>query len=161
MTMSHADHDHPATPADRAACRKALTGAPNDEPWMTRHQEQLDSLSPAKGKRTLRVEPKAGKQPAQLKRTNTTIKAEHDLADVPAICATAVRYAWSKEWPVTVGYPFNASERRFIISARLGEITIIWKTDNPYGLNRITFRLHGDPRWTGCTSLNEAITLAT
>ncbi|MET0416572.1 MAG: hypothetical protein ABW022_11195 [Actinoplanes sp.] len=151
MAISHADHDHPNTPAARAACRKAMasTGAPVGA--VRKLAEQAGIVKPAKltvvprrkgdggvVKGLKATAPEAANK--ALKRTNTLIKAEHDLADVPRMLAYGVRMAWALDLDVRVGDPFNDAERRIVVQADKGEIAFVWREANPDGLHKIFVR---------------------
>lgn len=128
MAISHADHDHPNTPAARAKCRKEMAKG---------------TTPPATKPATWHVKPK-GKQPVALsknvKRTNTLIKNVADLADVPRALAHGIREAWARDLDVRVGDRFREDEARITIQAELGEIALVWKANNVHGVNAIWVR---------------------
>lgn len=141
MAISHADHDHPNTPAARAACRKAMAkdGAPLVIQSMATGKV-VEVPKPAKVtvvprrrgdggvvKGLKMTEPKAAVQ--RLKVSGTLIKSLGDLADVPHVLAVAVRRAWTEDYTVQAAHPFNHDERRIVISAPQAEIALAWDSD--------------------------------
>jgi hypothetical protein len=142
MAISHKDHNHPNTPAARAACRKALNEG----------NEVATTSGTFVGKpATMTVVPRKrgdggvvkgmkAAAPKNVKRTNTHIKAEHDLADMPRILAYGVRLAWAADLDVTVGERFNEAEKRILIHADRAEIALVWRESNPNGVNAIFVR---------------------
>lgn len=163
MAISHADHDHPNTPAGRAACRKtaasvnaALTmGNPSNPPTMTvvprrrgdggvvkRMQAVRPSgTSKAAADRAMRKAEKGGLAGlVPTKKPNTQIKNIGDLADVPRMLAYGVRMAWAKEWSVRVGDKFNDNEARIVIDAPAGEIALVYRPSLPNGVWGVFFR---------------------
>lgn len=130
MAISHADHDHPNTPAARAKCRRA-----NDVGGTT----HLSYENPAKSA-TLTVVPRKRGDGGVVqglknaKRPNTLIKADYDLADVPRILAYGVRTAWALDLDVKVGDRFNDEEKRLTIQHELAEIALVWRDKRPDGI---------------------------
>jgi hypothetical protein len=126
MPISHADHDHPNTPAARAACRKSMaaTGA-----TVPRKPAQVTVVPRTRGdggvvRGLVATTPTAAVR--RLKVSGTLIKRVGDLADVPADLATEVRRAWKLDWTVQVGHPFNDDERRIVITGPKAEIALVW-----------------------------------
>lgn len=62
----------------------------------------------------------------RLKVSGSKIKSLGDLADVPHALAVFVRRAWTEDLDVVAGYPFNESERRIVVLAEVGEISMVW-----------------------------------
>lgn len=142
MAISHKDHQHPNTPAARAACRKAM-GPQSVEPGAVRKlAEQAGIVKPAKLTVVPRRKGDGGvvKGMKNVKRTNTHLKAEHDLADVPKILAYGIRLAWAADLDVTVGERFNDAEKRVLIHADRAEIALVWRESNPNGVHAIFVR---------------------
>jgi hypothetical protein len=126
--MSHAGHDHPATPAGRAACRKA-GGA--STPVVTKKSPVKESL----GKRMVKhaAEPekpvkKVKGDTEQLWRVPLTVIPDgSSLLGMPAYVAELVKLAWRKEWRVDVGPVWNTDGRRSVrVSTYRGEMTVRW-----------------------------------
>lgn len=137
MAISHADHNHPNTPAARAKCRARLAAgkSPLDGPTER-------ALNPVTKSANWNVVPK-GKKPVALKttkRSNTLIKTVADMADVPHPLAHGIREAWSRDLDVRVGDRFRHDEARVVIQAELGEISLVWKDSNVHGVHAIFVR---------------------
>lgn len=145
MAVSHKDHNHPNTPAARAACRKALADgnqvATTDGKWVEAPVKNTKDQGITKPAQIAVVPRKRGdggvvkglqataphaNTARRLKVSGTKIKSIGDLADVPRVLAPWVREAWRREWTVQAGYPFNESERRVVISGPSAEIAIVW-----------------------------------
>jgi hypothetical protein len=155
MAISHADHDHPNTPAARTACRKRMADgkSPLDAPT-----EKALGTKPA----TWHVKPK-GKQPAALKnakRTNSLIKNRSDLADVPHALVHGIEEAWARDLDVKVGDRFRDDEARITIQAELCEIALVWKVTNPHGVNAIWVRNWDSSKQFTVSSIAEAFTVS-
>lgn len=144
MAISHADHDHPNTPAARAACRKALAGTGVPTGAVRKLAEQAGVVKPAqmtvvprkrgdggvvKGMQA--TDPRAAVR--RLKVSGTVLTRIGDLADVPAVLATEVRRAWKLDWTVQAGHPFNDDERRIVITGPKAEIALVWDSNGRTG----------------------------
>lgn len=135
MAMSHSSCQHPATPAGRAACRKAMAATvqagndPKPATW---------TVTPWRTKRA-RSEPTR-----DLKRPGTYLRTIGDLPDVPRMLAHGARIAWSRDWGVKVGRPFNDHESRLVIEGLNGEISLVWKVTLPHGVWGIFYRQYGN-----------------
>jgi hypothetical protein len=146
MAISHADHDHPNTPAARAKCRKSMasSGAPAqilsiktgklvDVPppvkmtVVPRHRGDGGVVQGMKA-----TEPKAATR--RLKVSGSLINSTGHLADVPAVLATEVRRAWKLDWTVQAGHPFNDDERRIVITGPVAEIALVWDSNGRTGI---------------------------
>lgn len=147
MGISHADHDHPATPAARAACRRAMGG----------NVPEKGSEKPAAGRKR-----RAGTSghPRGLKRSGTTLRAIHDLADVPHVFGNVIRLAWDREYQVTVGEQFTEGDRRVVIHASHGEVSLVWRESNPTGVNGVFFRPYNSSLTQKVSTVNGALRLA-
>lgn len=150
MSMSHEACTHPRTPAGRSACRKAHAGlvAPGtDIAGEPRTRGNSRSNKPAINISTA-TEPK---QPRKR-----SLKANHDLADVPHVFSATVREAWKAGWDVKTGSPYNAAERVITITSEYGQASLVWKCNLPHGVTAAMFR----PTNTSITSrgtVNEII----
>ncbi len=131
MAISHADHNHPATPAARAACRKAMaTGTSlvvcTHGPSCPIHTT-CDGGCPPVGqvviKGTVRL---VGVAPRKTRAARTNgapvaarrrfIRDESDMADIPHVFSAAIRHAWHQDgWSVQYGDPYNNTEKRIVI----------------------------------------------
>lgn len=132
MAISHADHDHPNTPAARAACRKAMTRG-------TTHQTTENVAGDRKPAKLTVVPRKRGDGGVvqglkNAKRPNSLIKADYDLADVPRMLAYGVRMAWALDLEVKVGDRFNDEEKRLVIQHEEAEIALVWRDKRPDGI---------------------------
>ncbi len=151
MPISHAGHDHPATPAARAACRKAMAKLINDgstmhESFATSRADQAKRMGkPAemtvvprrrgdggvvKGHKA--TSPKASSR--NTKKPNTVLRTIGDLPDVPRMLAYGVRLAWANEWEARVGDPFNDTEARIVVTGPVAEIALVWRPSLPDGV---------------------------
>lgn len=162
MAISHKDHDHPNTPAARGVCRR----------WMllaTTHQTQENVSGDRKPAKLMVVPRKRGDggvvkgmkdaAPKNLKRTNTLIKADYDLADVPRMLAYGVRMAWAADWDVRVGDPFNDNEARIVIEGDRGTISLVWSVRRPNGLWAIWIKNYDNSKQWKVESVQEAMEL--
>lgn len=181
MAISHAGHSHPATPAGRAACRKALAGGvkPADvctecgetlvtgvgwghaDPKHDTHMgirprtdissEGAGPVKPAKKRGTRHIGSKAIKKPG------SHLGAEWDLADVPHTMTPAIRHAWAHEdWAVVVGDRFDSDTRKVVIKTPHGSITLVWSTRNPNGIHKVWWWAPGSSLWDVVT-VNDAL----
>jgi hypothetical protein len=139
MAISHAGHNHPATPAGRAACRKAMAGTPVQSAVMVGKSQGGPKIIVAKspGTKGLREAAEAVKT---RKKANTKIKGIGDLTDVPPMLAYAVRLAWAAELEVVAGHPFNDTESNIIIKGPAAHITCIWRSAQPNGIYAMRIR---------------------
>jgi hypothetical protein len=149
MPISHADHDHPNSPAARAACRKRL--AAGQSPMNASAERALaEAAGVVKAAQITVVPRKRGDggvvqgmkaaAPKNVKRTNTLIKEEYDLADVPRMLAYGVRMAWSLDLDVRVGDRFTEDEKRLVIQHEVAEIALVWRDKRPDGIWAIFVR---------------------
>jgi hypothetical protein len=167
MAISHAEHNHPNTPAARAACRKRMA---NDQSPLDSSAER--ALNPVrklaeeaglvKKPATWNVVPK-GKKPVALKnakRTNSLIKDRSDLADVPHALVHGIEEAWARDLDVKVGDKFRDDEARITIQAELCEIALVWKVTNPHGVHAIFVRNWDSSKTFKVNSVAEAFTVS-
>lgn len=165
MAISHADHDHPNTPAARAACRKTMgaTGAPVGA--VRKLAEDAGIVRPAKitvakspGTKGLR---EAAEAVRTRKRENTKIKSIGDLTDVPAMLAYAVRLAWAADLEVVAGHPFNDTEANIVIKGPAAHITCIWRVAQPHGIYAMRVRPVNSSKGAGeATTAQQAVDIA-
>lgn len=155
MAISHADHDHPATPQARAACRKQMRA--DNFPIMT-NAEVVTKMGPVKATGTVRlvgVEPRGrrratvnGAEPIRERRR--FIRDEGDMADVPHVFSAAIRHAWHQEgWTVRYGNPYNATEKRILIDNGHGdELELIYKAGQHHvnAVNYLPVKVDGERR---------------
>jgi hypothetical protein len=164
MAMSHADHDHPNTPGARAACRRRmiLAGSPAEPAAGVVKPAQMTVVPRKRGDggvvRGLKAtEPQASNR--RLKVSGWQLKSIGDLADVPATLAAPIREAWKRGWVVQVGDRFNEAERRIVITAPGGEVSLVWSEDGRTGVffrpgnSSVTSRKDG---WARAFELAEA-----
>lgn len=161
MAINHNGHDHPATPAGRAACRKAMAAG--------------TTPAPAKpGKAKITVLPKGGRKPIPAKGVQgpdgdmaaegwrvrgTAIPQDSKLLGVPAYVAEAIKLAWSNDWYVRVGDLWGKSGKSVVIvngdrddSVPTRELGIGW---NSTGIKAVFIRVDGEA--TTVPSLNEGL----
>lgn len=140
MAISHADHDHPNTPAARGACRKAMAKGTTHQTTenvtgdrkpakMTVVPRTRDAGGVVKGMQATDPRPAA----RRLKVSGVKLTRIGDLADVPAVLATEVRRAWKLDWTVQAGSPFNDDERRIVITGPKAEIGLVWDSNGRTG----------------------------
>lgn len=165
MAISHKDHDHPNTPAARAACRKQM--AKGDVPLTGNPVPQTiaENLTGAiKGKpATWHVTPRKSKVPAALKnnkKPNARIKDRTDLADVPHGLVHGIEEAWARDLDVRVGDRFRDDEARVVINAMMCEIALVWKVTNPHGVSAIWVRNNNSSKAFKVSSIAEAFTVS-
>lgn len=143
MAMSHKDHNHPNTPQARAACRKAMAKAGTDSglvldlngggirpAQMTVVPRKRGDGGVVKGMKA--TAPKASGK--NLKKPGTHLRTIGDLADVPRMLAHGVRTAWTEDWDVVVGEPFNDTEARIVIKGDEADIALVWRPSLPEGV---------------------------
>lgn len=123
MAISHADHDHPATPAARAACRKAMA----DGKLVNFNIIQTDATKPhTRGVRLVGVAKANGRGFRAF-----AIRNEGDLADgVPHVFSGAIRKAWDMGWDVRSAHPYNDTEKRVEVKSDHGTVTLVYKAGN-------------------------------
>lgn len=163
MAISHADHDHPNTPAARAKCRAAM--AKDGTPVKTGpvHKLAAEAGLVPKMAPAWNVVPKGGKKPAALKNTkraNSVIKNTADLADVPHAFAHGIREAWARKLEVKTGDRFRDEEARIVIVAGLCEIALVWKATNVHGVSAIWVRNWNSSKQFKVNSVSEAFTVS-
>jgi hypothetical protein len=166
MAVSHADHDHPNTPAARAKCRRELDST------HTAYENPVRKLAEGAGlvKPTQTVVPRTrgdggvvrgmkAAAPRTLKRENTRIKAIGDLADMPRMMAYGVRLAWAADLVVRVGDRFRDDEARVVIEGRLANVSLVWKVANPHGISAIWIKNHDNSKQWKVDSVQHALEL--
>lgn len=175
MAISHADHNHPNTPAARAACRRRLIlDGTTTKPVPAERvlAEQAGVVKPAKitviprtrgdggvVKGLKNTKPKT--TTTTLKRENTKIKAVGDLADMPQMLAYAVKLAWAAGLDVVVGHPFNDQEANIVIQGPVAHITCMWRVAQPHGIYDMHVRPVDSSRGAGrATSAQQAVDIA-
>lgn len=146
MAFSHANCDHPRTPAGRAACRKARGNAPQPAAEATERPTRT------------RTTPQASK--ANVKRANTRIRTIGDLAGVPQMLAHGCRIAWEKGWEVRTGHDFNDSKKVIIADGPVAEVTLVWKPALPFGVWGVFVRKHKKPITHRIADINTAFRMA-
>ena len=147
MAMSHANCDHPSTPAARAKCRRrqeTIAGVVED----ARIERGQMVPEPTASRRGARVTP----QPRQAR--TRTLRAPHDLVDVPAAFGAVIRWAWEHDLPVGTAEPYNDHERRVIIASDHGWLTLVWKDQTPYGVHASWWRPKGSSVATRLMAVN-------
>lgn len=167
MAISHADHDHPNTPAARAACRKQMSVQPHDASTGTTpvaRPAKMTVVPRTRGdggvvKGLKNTKPKAATK--TLKRENTRIKSVSDLADMPQMLAYAVKLAWAADLAVVAGHPFNDQEAHIVIQGSVAHITCMWRVSQPHGIYDMHVRPVDSSRGAGrATSAQQAVDIA-
>jgi hypothetical protein len=140
MAMSHAGHNHPATPAGRAACRKA--GATEEN--------RVDAVVKSRTKSKPAVK-KADAEPVperkvkgdteQLWRVRLTgIPEGSSLLGMPAYVAELIKLAWRQEWRTEVGNVWHADGRRsVVVKSYRGDLVVRW-TRGGNGITSVEWR---------------------
>jgi hypothetical protein len=164
MTINHNGHDHPATPAGRAACRKAMAGGATP--------------APATGKMKITVAPKGGRKPVKVKGVQgpdgdmaaeswrvrgTGIPEGSKLLGVPAYIAEAIQHAWAQDWYVRVGQQWDSKRKTVVIvkddrndDAPTRELGVAWIGT---GIHGVMFRPAEGEEAVLVPSLNEGLRL--
>lgn len=132
MAISHDGHDHPATPAGRAACRKAM--AAGNAPAATGKPAKMTVVPRTKGDGGVVKGLKASASTRNLKKPGTRLKDIGDLPDVPRMLAHGARLAWAEGWEVKVGEQFNDLEARIVCAGPTAELALVWKPSLPHGV---------------------------
>jgi hypothetical protein len=139
--VSHAGHDHPATSAARAACRRA-GGTP--EAMVEAPQKAAKARSP----RT----PSVGTPHRRITSTG-------DLGGlaVPHVFGNVIRHAWGQEWDVRTGDTYTDDQRTVVISSDHGWLTLTWRGIQPMGVSGVSYRPKGTSVWTKLATINDGI----
>lgn len=95
-----------------------------------------------------------------MKRPGTALKATHDLADVPHVFGNVIRLAWDRDYKVTVGEVFNEGDRRVVIHASHGEVSLVWRETTPNGVHGVFFRPYNSSVTRKVSTVNGALRLA-
>ena len=148
MAISHADHDHPNTPAARAKCRRAMDNTHVSYVNLSAERQLAEQVGVVKPAKIVSVQPigarRGPKGPMRgatnIKKPGTVLRTIGDLPDVPRMLAYGARLAWANDWPVRVGEPFNDNEARIVIDAPAGEIALVWRPSLPDGVWGVFFR---------------------
>jgi hypothetical protein len=138
---SHTGHDHPATPAARAACRRS-GGAP--ETTVEAPQRPAKAVKRSGGTRN---------------HTGRAIRNTGDLGAlaVPHVFGSVIRWAWDHGHPVHTGNTYNDDDRTVIIVSPHGYLTLTWRGTQPNGVHAVAYRPGGTSVWTRLTTINEGI----
>lgn len=138
MPISHADHDHPNTPAARAACRKAMGSIIKGTTHETVENVEGDrkpikmTMVPRKRGDGGVVKGMKAAGPERFLRTS---------ADIPVDCPQPLHYAitraWANGWDVVEGYKLNDMENRILIAGTIAQVSIVW---NAAGFSAIFIR---------------------
>lgn len=121
MAISHADHDHPATPAARAACRKSMASGASVGPVKATGTVRLVGVEPRRARRVNGAAPVAERR--------RFIRDEGDMPGVPHVFSAAIRHAWHQDgWDVQHGNPYNDTEKRIVIDNGHGDqLVLVYK----------------------------------
>lgn len=144
MAVNHAGHDHPATPAGRAACRKAKGGVPITA------EDRARGKAAAKITKRLAAE-KASVEPVPEKKVKgdteqlwrvrlTGIPEGSSLLGMPAYVAELIKLAWRQEWRTEVGNVWHADGRRsVVVKSYRGDLVVRW-TRGGNGITSVEWR---------------------
>jgi hypothetical protein len=142
MAISHANHDHPNTPAARAACRKRMAAgsSPRDEateralafdpfaksPQMTVVPRRRGDGGVVQGMKAARPQKRAEER---------FIRTDADVpADLPRPLLYAIKAAWRRGWDVIDGYPLNDAERRILVGGVVAQVSLVWNAGGDSGV---------------------------
>lgn len=135
MAIDHSSHDHPATPAARAACRRILGAvctcggnAATDGPVLIHSHTCPMKPTGVGSARLMAVEPRG-----RARRVG-------DMPDVPHVFGEIIHRAWTEGWAVTTATPYNADERRVEIVSDAGTAQLVWRSNQPHGVTAVWFR---------------------
>lgn len=119
MAIDHSSHDHPATPAARAACRKAMSAT----------QPAADGAPAAStpARRTKRPTASSAASARPSRRTVRVLREEGDLAGVPAALAPCIRVAWHLNLSARFGpSDHNEGMSELIVGGPKAVVTLVW-----------------------------------
>lgn len=138
---SHTGHDHPATPAGRAACRRA-GGAP--EATVEAPQTSAKARSP---------------RAASVGTPHRKIASTGDLGGlaVPHVFGAVIRWAWDHGHDVRTGDTYTDDQRTIVIKSDHGWLTLTWRGSRPNGVHAVSFRPVGTSVATQLPTINEGI----
>lgn len=141
MAIDHSSHDHPATPAARAACRRTL-GAGTPAIRTVPMTDATTGLIRDGAGRLMAVEPRgrARRAPVTADAKPRAIRGIGDMPDVPHVFGEIIHRAWTMGWDVTTATPYNADERRVEITSTAGTAQLVWRANQPHGVTAVWFR---------------------
>jgi hypothetical protein len=160
---SHAGHDHPATPAARAACRRA-GGAPVVSSRCTcingalgqPHAADCPEATVEAPQRPAKAVKRSG---GTRDHTGRAIRNTGDLGAlaVPHVFGSVIRWAWGQGMEVHTGNTYNDDQRTVVIVSTHGYLTLTWRSARPDGVHAVSYRPGGTPVWTQLPTVNEGI----
>jgi hypothetical protein len=147
MAIDHSAHDHPATPAARAACRKMMAAMETAASGGTIVTTGTKARPAVGAVRLVGVEPRRARRVATVNggapvaERRRFIRTEGDMADVPHVFSSAIRHAWVQDgWTVRYGNPYNNTEKRIVIDNGHGdELELIYKAGQHH-VNAVDYR---------------------
>lgn len=157
MAISHADHNHPNTPAARAACRKALNGRPDANATVTAAVENHRANKTAA---KLTVVPRRRGDGGVVKglkaadpRGEVRILTAGDLpSDIPSAHVLTIARAWEKGWTVILGERLKEDQTRILIGGDMVQVSLVWNAEGRSGVfvraasSSITHRVDSGPQ---------------
>lgn len=187
MAMSHAGHNHPATPAGRAACRKGLgkvipgnppTIVAKDQAQAKRTAKAMDTTITAEDRARGKAAAKITKQHAAARdnavpekkiKGDTQQSWRVPLTDIPdgssllgwpVYVSEAVRLAWRNGWRTEVGRQWKTDgARSVVIKSTRGDLTIHWTHGGPGITSVVWSSAFGQHGPMELTSMNEGLRL--
>lgn len=141
---SHAGHDHPATPAARAACRR--TGGAQVAPKATVEATQRPTKATARATRTRDT-------------VRRVIASTGDLGGlaVPHAFSSVIRWAWDRGLEVRTGDIYTDDQRSVTITSDHGWLTLTWRSTQPNGVHAVSYRPRGTSVATQLPTVNEGM----
>lgn len=141
MAISHKDHNHPNTPAARAACRKQMAKGEGVITPSSRSKATADRLA-AKASRSglagIAVVPRrrgdGGVVKGMKAAAGKMIKTPGDLpANLPPSMVNAISIAWREGCGVVDGYRLNDDESRILIGGTVAQVSLVWDANGRSG----------------------------
>lgn len=180
MAMSHANCDHPKTPAARAQCRRSREGVESTpkQPSAERVLAEKSGIVRKPRAKKERVRPRVietrngevaegflinPEKHGQMARSFTHhIVPSTWLEDLPEPFSRAAKRFMAFGWPVTWWPPVRPSvrservEQKIIVDGPKGHITLTWNVDD-HTKTSISFRTKGHPIHYGELDMKEAV----
>lgn len=173
MAISHADHNHPNTPAARAACRKALNNgdevATTDGKWVGK-PAQMTVVPRKRGdggvvKGMIAAKPDGDQGVVKARKAKAyerPIRTVGDLpADIPVTMASTALAAVKLGYPVVEGMRLNDGETRILIGGPVAQVSLVFNAGGDSGVfvrsltSSVTHRCDSGPQAMALASGDE------